>query len=155
MSIVSIEQSTSTPALDALLSTIERKCPESESLDEVDVRAAQEQGRDLVEHFIEFVEGSDNGKGFSAYFMRENTHHVFQEEGFLDEIRANYPDMTTVPCEDKPNFKDHIFEGLGVFLRQETKYYGESAEHSAVWYVAHRLETPIQVGKIAASQIMQ
>jgi hypothetical protein len=151
MSIVSIDFE-KYPALAEAMKGVEKR-EQAESLGFVEVKRAQEQGRDLVEHFVEFAEGTRDN--FGAYFMfADNPHHLFQREGFLDEIKANYPDMTTVPCEGKPDQREHIFQGMGVYLREEM-HYSDTNEPCAVWYTAHHLETPFEVGKIAASQIMQ
>lgn len=128
------------------------------------VVVAQEQGRDKVEHLVEFILTDDPEVTFDAYFMMTNSLHVFQHEGFWDEIQSNYPDMVTesiqqpIPQEGRTQYSErhHIFPGLGVYLQAQTQFDQESGKEFAIKYTAHRItEGSHVVGKIATAHLMQ
>lgn len=115
---------------------------------------AQNQGRDKAQHFVGFVTYEEkDSEGFSAYFMKDNSHHIFQQEGFLHELESVFPDIQVLET-DNPDQKLHIFYGTGVFLKEETQRY-DSGEIFAVRYTAYRSEMAQQMGSIAAAHAMQ
>lgn len=118
------------------------------------VEFAQQQGRDKVAHFISYIEGSEDDTQFSAYFMKDNSHHIFQHEGFWQEISNTFVDMHTIQGED-PDVKQHVFPGMGVYLQEETQRLDDTGEIFAVRYVAHQLESAREMGSLAAAYAAQ
>lgn len=118
------------------------------------VEFAQQQGRDKAQHFIDFVlNDEEEDKAFWAYFMKDDSHHVFQHEGFWHELSSTFVDIETVEIEGTDQ-KHHIFPGTGVFLKEEVQRY-ESGEVFAVRYTAHHSESAKELGGLAAAHAMQ
>lgn len=155
MSIKSLEQNVSTPELEALYRAMEKKPVIEESLSESEISAAQDQGRDMVEHFTKFIVGEESV--FSRYFQVEDEYHSNMHNGFWDEIRTNYPDMVTLEFPDYPTERQHVFGDLGVALRERVFVHGESGQEYAVQYQAERVHDypPKVLGAVATAHLTQ
>ena len=155
MSTESLEQRVGYPVIEALLSKVDTKPVIEEPLGEGEIRAAQNQGRDMVEHFTKFVVGDEIV--FSRYFQVENEYHSNMHKGFWDQIRTNNPDMVSLEFPDLPTERQHVFGDLGVALREKVFVHDDNVQEYAVQYQAERLyDYPSKVlGTVATAHITQ
>lgn len=152
---MSIDQTSNTPTLDAIMREIDRKpSRQNKPLDEADIQTAQLQGRDMVEHFTNFITGGEIN--FSRYFQTENEYHAHMHRGFWDEIRTNYPDMVTLSFPDYPGERQHVFGDLGVALREKVFIHESGAEYAVEYHAERIAELPVKiVGNVALAHLSQ